>query len=212
MWASGNVAQFPSELMSPRGADALYKRKWMNWCRHSGVRETVIHHRQGGPSIINDNSLKFYQKLTIQHFLWMHFPFGDVCFKIGVILNIHQTLLIGKCNCWVEKCSVCRCLVVTFCGSYSFQACIIKVSRTCLLQKTNSRLPSKNAKLWCQSFYRLVYNCQIDSVIIKNLDYCWFSLELHTQLLLKINMHDHFWVPSPFGDYSVFLAVSWIIE
>lgn len=115
MWASGNVAQFPSELMSPRGADVLYKRKWMNWCRHSGVRETVIHHRQGGPSIINGNSLKFYQKLTIQHFLWMHFPFGDVCvcvcFKIGVILNIHQTLLIGKCNCWVEKCYICRRLV-----------------------------------------------------------------------------------------------------
>lgn len=113
-----------------------------------------------------------------------------VCFKIGVILNIHKTLLIGKCNCWVEKCYICRCLVVTFCGNYSFQACIIEVSWTCLLQKTNSRLPSKNGKLWCQLFYRLVYNCQIDSVIIKNLNCCWFSLELHTQLLFK---NKHVW-------------------
>lgn len=78
MEASSYVTWFPSEIMAP-GIECCVTEKVNKLVQAlPGVKQIGIYHRKSAPSIINDNILKFYQKLIIQWFLLMHFPFSNV--------------------------------------------------------------------------------------------------------------------------------------
>lgn len=92
---SSDVAWLPSEIMAP-GTESHVAEK-MNKLAQAlpDVKQIGIYHRKSAPSIINDDILKFYQKLIIQCFLSVVFSLVIYTyFKVGLILNIHQTLLI----------------------------------------------------------------------------------------------------------------------
>lgn len=73
MQASNYVAWFPSEIMAP-GTECRVTEKVNKLVQGlPGVKQIGIYHRRSAPSIINDNTLKLYQKLIIQYFLLMWF-------------------------------------------------------------------------------------------------------------------------------------------
>ena len=66
MQASSYIARFPSEIMAP-GTECRVTEKVNKLVPAlPGVKQTGIYCRKSAPSIINDNILKFYQKLIIQ--------------------------------------------------------------------------------------------------------------------------------------------------